>query len=90
MYLHIGGEVDLRTEEILFICDMDNATASHITRAALRRAEEEGRLFNVAEDLPKAFVFCADGTVYLSQLNSVTLLRRAQNESYETLTMEDN
>ena len=84
MYLHIGGDVDLRSEEIVFICDMDNATASPITRAALRIAEQEGRLFNAAEDLPKSFILCADGTVYLSQLNSVTLLRRAENETYES------
>ena len=82
-YLHIGGEIDLRGEEVLFICDMDNATASHITRASLRMAEEEGRVFNAAEDLPKSFILCADGSVYLSGLNAATLLRRAENEIYE-------
>ncbi len=82
-YLHIGGEIDLRGEEVLFICDMDNATASHITRASLRMAEEEGRVFNAAEDLPRSFVVCADGSVYLSGLNAATLQRRAENEAYE-------
>ena len=82
-YLHIGGEVDLRSEEILFICDMDNATASHITRASLRMAEEEGRVFNAAEDLPRSFLVCADGSIYLSGLNAATLLRRAETETYE-------
>ena len=82
-YLHIGSDIELRGSEILFICDMDNATASHITRAALRTAQEEGRLFNAAEDLPRSFVFCADGTVYLSGLNSATLMRRAESDSFE-------
>ena len=82
-YLHIGGEIDLRGEEVLFICDMDNATASHITRASLRMAQEEGRVFNAAEDLPRSFVVCADGSVYLSGLNAATLQRRAENEAYE-------
>ena len=82
-YLHIGGEIDLRGEEVLFICDMDNATASHITRASLRMAEEEGRVFNAAENLPRSFVVCADGSVYLSGLNAATLQRRAENEAYE-------
>ncbi len=82
-YLHIGADIELRAEEILFICDMDNATASHITRAALNTAQEEGRLFNAAEDLPKSFVVCADGTVYLSGLNSATLMRRAETDSFE-------
>ena len=83
MFLHIGGEVDLRRSEILTICDLDNSTASHITRAFLRTAEEEGRVFNAAEDLPKSFIVCADGSVYLSQLNTATLLKRAENETYE-------
>ena len=83
MYLYIGGDVVLRDEEILAVCDMDNATSSHITRAALRKAEQDGRIVNAAEDLPRSFVLCADGTVYLSGLNSATLLRRAENETYE-------
>ena len=83
MYLHIGGDAAIRDEEILFVCDMDNATASHITRAALRKAEQAGMVVNAAEDLPRSFIVCADGTVYLSGLNSATLLRRAENESFE-------
>ena len=83
MYLHIGGDTAVRDEEILFICDMDNATASHITRASLRAAEQAGKVFNAAEDLPRSFLVCADGTVYLSGLNSATLLRRAENETFE-------
>lgn len=82
-YLHIGGEIDLRTEAIVCICDMDNATWSHLTRASLRAAEEEGRVFNAAEDLPRSFVLCADGSIYLSGLSSAALLRRAENEIYE-------
>ena len=82
-YLHIGGEVDLRSEEIVCICDMDNATASYITRASLRLAEEEGRVFNAAEDLPRSFVVCADGSIYLSGLSAAALLRRSEAGIYE-------
>ncbi len=82
-YLHIGGEIDLRTEAVVCICDMDNATWSHLTRASLRVAEEEGRVFNAAEDLPRSFILCADGSIYLSGLSAATLLRRAENEVYE-------
>ena len=83
MYLFIGGETAVRDEEILAVFDKDNATASHITRAALRAAERAGKVVNAAEDLPKSFVLCADGTIYLSGLNSATLLRRAENETFE-------
>ena len=40
-------------------------------------------VINAAEDLPRSFLVCADGTVYLSGLNSATLLRRAENETFE-------
>ena len=83
MYLHIGGDAAVRDEDILAVFDMDNATASHITRAALRHAEREKKVINTAEDLPRSFVLCSDGTVWLSGLNPATLLRRAENETYE-------
>lgn len=87
MYLHLGGGVVIPTQEILAVCDLDNASSSHRTRAFLRRAQQEGRVVNVAEDLPKSFVLCAGDSgpalVYLSQLSSATLLRRAETDSFE-------
>ena len=82
MYLHIGADTVVPREEILGIFDLDNVSWSHITRAALRRAEQEGRLVNIAEDLPKSLVLCdRDGQerLILSQLNSATLLKRAES-----------
>ena len=87
MYLHLGGDVSVRTADIVTVCDLDNASASHITRAFLRAAQEADRVVNVAEDLPKSFVVCAPQTggftVYLSQLNSATLLKRAESGTME-------
>ena len=87
MYLHLGGDVSVPTADIVAVCDLDNASSSHITRAFLRTAQEADRVVNVAEDLPKSFVVCAPGsggfTVYLSQLNSATLLRRAESGTME-------
>ena len=86
MYLHLGAETAVRTEDILAICDLDNTSASHITRSYLRAAEQAGEVVNVAVDLPKSFVVCAEGgkkRVYLSQLNTATLLKRAENISFD-------
>lgn len=68
------------------MCDLDNASSSHITREALRAAEKAGKVVNVADDLPKSFVVCReDGKtrIYLSQLNTATLLKRAENISFD-------
>lgn len=82
MYLHLGGSVVILQRNILGIFDLDNTTYSRITRDFLARAEKNGQVITVGEDLPKSFLLCVqkDGTplVYLSQLSSATLLRRME------------
>lgn len=70
-------------ENVLGIFDLDNTTWSHRTRRFLELAEQEGRLIAVGDDLPRSFVLCQEGdgppVVYITQLNTVTLLRRAES-----------
>lgn len=87
MYLHLGKNVVVAYSEIVAVCDLDNSSHSHITRAYLAAAEKSGQVVNVCDDLPKSFVVCQkkDGsqTLYLSQLASSTLLKRANTLSFE-------
>jgi hypothetical protein len=86
MYLHLGQSVIVPSKDVLGIFDLDNTTASHITRSFLTRAEQAGQVINISEDIPKSFVVCADGDtvkVYLSQLSSSTLLRRSESFMFE-------
>lgn len=81
MYLHIGGDVILRTDSIVAVCDMDNTTGSYITREFLAKAEKAGEISAATNDLPKSFIVCAeDGgqRVCLSQLAPATLAKREQ------------
>ena len=84
MYLHLGNDVVVRKRDVLAVFDLDNSSQSHLTRAFLAAAEKRGEVVNAAGDeLPKSFVLCAEGaqqTVYLSQLNSSTLLKRSETE----------
>jgi hypothetical protein len=80
-YLHLGKGTLVRDDEILGIFDLDITSQSHLTRKFLSMAEKAGQVVNAAEDLPKSFVLCRrDGQtrVYLSQMASSTLLRRAE------------
>ena len=81
MYLHLGQETVVRLREVVGIFDMENATISKYTRQFLADAEKGGRVCNVTMELPKSFVVCVDrdGTepVYISQISSATLLKRA-------------
>lgn len=87
MYLHLGKDVVAAYSDIIAVCDLDNASQSHITREYLATAEKNGQVVNVSDDLPKSFVVCRtpDGgqTLYLSQLASSTLLKRANCLSFE-------
>ena len=83
MYLHLGQGVVVPYRDVLALFDLDNTSASHLTRRFLERAEQAGQVVNVAEDLPKSFVLCrpagGEATVYLSQLSTATwLLRRGR------------
>ena len=88
MYLHLGNDIVVRKNEILAVFDLDNTSQSYQTRNYLSAAEKAGRVVNAAGDeIPKSFVVCAaaDGqqTVYLSQLNSSTLLKRSESVGLE-------
>ena len=84
MYLHLGNDVVVRKSEIVGVFDLDNTSQSAQTRRYLAAAEKAGSVVNAAGlELPKSFVVCAAGerqTIYLSQLNSSTLLKRSETE----------
>lgn len=82
MYLHLGQDIVIKTDEVLGIFDLDTSTIAKSTRDYLAMAEKQGRVVNVSMELPKSFVVCSqkeDGvTVYISQISSGTLLKRTK------------
>ena len=90
MYLHLGQNTIVSKDSIIGIFDLDNSSWSHITRKFLSDAEKRDALINVSEDIPKSFIVCSESDIsenvminvnkiYLSQLSSQTLLKRAEN-----------
>lgn len=82
MYLHLGQSTLVKTKDIIGIFDLDTATVAKTTRDFLGKAEKEGRVINVTFELPKSFIVCNEDNeikVYISQLSSTTLLKRAGN-----------
>ena len=83
MFLHLGRDVAVNSEKIIMVFDMDTATWSKHTRAYLAAAEKEGRVQVITDDIPKSAVVCRENgetVVYISQISSKTLLKRAQEE----------
>ncbi len=80
MYLHLGKGTVVPEKTIVAIFDLDITSQSHLTRKYLAAAEKRGEVVNAAEDIPKSFLVRAEGgrhTVYLSQMNAATLLKRS-------------
>ncbi len=84
MYLHIGNHQMLPERRIIGIFDLEITSQSRITAAFLKRAERQGVVIDACEDIPKSFLVCDHPyhkqIVYLSQLNSRTLLGRAEEQ----------
>lgn len=85
MYLNLGQSVVVPYSRILGIFDLDNASWAYKTREFLDRAEREGRVISVCDDLPRSFVLVGGeggpATVYISQLSSSALLGRVERDS---------
>ncbi len=83
MYLHLGQETVIMQDEIVGIFDLDNTTVSKVTRDYLAKAEKNKQVVNVSFELPKTFVLTNSknqgNKVYISQISSSTLLKRAEN-----------
>ena len=86
-YLHIGQNVMLEDKRIIGIFDLEITSQSKTTRAFLDRAQQEGTVLEVCDDLPKSFLVCDHPyhrqIVYLSQLNPATLKNRAESGKLE-------
>ncbi|MBR6414060.1 MAG: DUF370 domain-containing protein [Oscillospiraceae bacterium] len=79
MYLPIGGDMAVRDRAIVGVFDLDNCSHEKRTREFLTRAEQNGEVVAVSDELPKSFILTAEyglNRVYLVQFNSATIEKR--------------
>ncbi len=83
MYLHLGGDVLVKTDDIVGLFDLDNSTVSAKTRDFLKTAEKEKKVVYVSYELPKSFCVAKEKgsiKVYISQMSTSTLRKRLDTE----------
>ncbi len=84
-YLHIGQNAMVSQRRIIGIFDLDITSQSRRTQEFLNRAEEDGVVVPVTEDIPKSFLVCDHPyhrqIVYISQLSPQTLQKRWEEEA---------
>ncbi len=90
MYIHLGRDTVVLMENVIGIFDLDTTTVTKTSRDYLTNAEKSGDVINITTELPKSFVVVKDESrksgqvIYLSQISSATLLKRAeQNGLFE-------
>ncbi len=79
MYLQIGNDMAIREKSVIGIFDLDNCSYEKRTREFLTRAEREGEIVPVAEDLPRSFIVTSEyglNRVYLIQFSTATMEKR--------------
>ncbi len=87
MFLHLGQDTIITTDEIIGIFDLDTSTVMKSTRDFLTTMSKEKRVVNVGYELPKSFVLTynektKEKTMYISPISSMTLLKRIENVNY--------
>ena len=84
MYLHLGQSVVVPFRHVVGIFDLDITSQSPQTRRFLDQAEKDSVVLPVCDDIPKSFLVCDHPyhrqIVYISQLNTQTLLKRAEKK----------
>ena len=84
MYIHLGRDTVVLMENVIGIFDLDTTTVTKTSRDYLASAEKSGDVINITTELPKSFVVVKDESrksgqvIYLSQISSATLLKRAE------------
>ena len=83
-YLHIGGDVAVRTDDIIGIFDIDNTTVSRHTRSFLNNGEKNGLLENLAPDIPVSFVVVSGSKekIYLSPYSPRSLAKHCKDNLF--------
>ena len=81
MFLHLGNDVYVNQKDIVAVCNLDTASVSKNTQIYLKKAEEMGIVETICSDIPKTFVIVRKKNkdkVYLTNISSVTLLKRSE------------
>ncbi len=81
MYLYLGTETVVLSNDVIGVFDIDAVTVSKKTRDFLKQAEQKKQVINVSYELPKSFVVCQkkqDTKVFISGINSSTIKKRTE------------
>lgn len=77
MFVFLGGDHTVNSGEIIGIFDIERCSVSRTTADYLGKCQKSGKIVNVSQDMPKAFVVCSNRT-YITNVSCNTLNDRAR------------
>lgn len=80
MFIHLGQEVMIQTEDIIAIIDQEPLLKSKKNVQFMEGHQEAGLIIDLGEQLTKSVVITGD-TVYLSPFSTLTLKRRLEADN---------
>ncbi|MFC0561296.1 extracellular matrix regulator RemB [Halalkalibacter alkalisediminis] len=87
MFIHLGGDVIIRSKEIIAILNWEVQEQSPITGVYLKEEEKRKKKIVISEDYIKSIVL-TDDEIYYSPVSSLTLNRRAQGLALLDMNVE--
>ena len=79
MYLHIGNDIVLKNNEILFILDYDSLKENNVFIKFLANIDKKN-IYDISESKPKSIVITKEKGIikgYISNISSSTLGKRS-------------
>lgn len=79
MYLQLGPEISVRTEEIIGVFSINTAFCCEDSSEFLKISDEEGFVYDLCDDIKKSVVIAEinkNSKIFLSPISSSTLIKR--------------
>lgn len=75
MYLFLGGEITVRSDDVIGIFDIEECSVSRTTADFLNACQKKSQIVNISEDMPKSFIVTTSKT-YISNVSHSTICKR--------------
>lgn len=85
MFLHLGENITVKTQDIIGIFAYVGSSFSNDNRIFLRMADEDGFVVRISKETPKSYIIAETdkkARVYLSPISVKTLIKRANSDFY--------
>lgn len=76
MFLCLGGDVTVRSDEIVGIFDIEECSVSRVTAEFLNSCQKKNIVEYISrEEMPKSFIVAED-KIYISNVSNNTIIKR--------------